>query len=75
VRNLLTQRESERIREAIADAAALYALDPEFAPFYCPECERTYCGEHWRTEDVFADGFHESIRGTCPEGHARLLED
>ena len=72
---LLTQPETGRIREAIADAAALHALDPELAPFYCPECDRTYCGDHWTTEDVFEDGFHECIRGTCPEGHARMLED
>jgi hypothetical protein len=72
----LTQAATAPIREAIASAAALYALDPELAPFYCPRCDRSYCGDHWRREDVFEEpGFHEGIRGTCPEGHERLLED
>ncbi|WP_028063275.1 AN1-type zinc finger domain-containing protein [Solirubrobacter soli] len=43
---VLTQRETPAVRAAIADAAALYALDPELAPFHCPECRRTYCGDH-----------------------------
>jgi hypothetical protein len=71
----LTQKATDGVRAAIADAAALHALDPELAPFYCPGCERSYCGAHWRREDVFEDGLHDSIRGTCPEGHERMLED
>jgi hypothetical protein len=72
----LTQPETAAVRAAIADAAALYALDLELAPFYCPECRRTYCGDHWDRRDVFeAEYLHDSIRGTCPEGHERLLED
>jgi hypothetical protein len=71
----LTQHATDAVREAIADAAALHALDPELAPFYCPECARSYCGAHWRREDVFEDGLHDAIRGRCPEGHERMLED
>lgn len=72
----LTQAATDDVRAAIASAAALYALDPELTPFYCPDCTRSYCGEHWRRENVFEDDyFHEGIRGTCPEGHERLLED
>jgi hypothetical protein len=71
----LTQPETASVRSAIADAAALYALDPELAPFYCAECRHTYCGDHWQREDVFEEDFHDCIRGTCPEGHARMLED
>jgi hypothetical protein len=71
----LTQAETPRVRAAIADAAALYALDFELAPFYCADCRHTYCGEHWRREDVFDGDLHDGIRGTCPEGHTRLLED
>ena len=71
----LTQRATPSIREAIASASGLHALDPELAPFYCPDCERSYCGDHWRREDVFEGDFHEAIRGTCPVGHERLLED
>jgi hypothetical protein len=71
----LTQKATDGVRASIADAAALHALDPELAPFYCPACERSYCGAHWRREDVFEGDFHDSIRGTCPDGHERMLED
>ena len=58
------------------DAAALYRCDLEFASFYCPDCGLSYCGEHWQRWDVFDDdGWHDSIRGCCPEGHQRMLED
>ena len=73
--SILTQRVTPAVRAALGDAAALFALDPELAPFFCPECETTYCGEHWRPYDVFADGLHDSIRGACPLGHDRMLED
>ena len=73
--SVLTQRETPAVRAALGSARALYELDFELAPFYCPACDRSYCGEHWSATDVFEDGVHDSIRGTCPEGHERLLED
>lgn len=59
------------------DAAALHAMDFEVTPFFCPACEACYCGDHWLRHDVFDpdDGWHDSIRGTCPQGHERMLED
>lgn len=65
------------IRTAIAtdDARVLHAIDPEYTPFYCPTCDSSYCADHWKTRDVFDNGWHDSIRGTCPHGHERLLED
>ena len=60
------------------DACALFELDLELAPFYCPGCDATYCGEHWQRWDVFDDddpAWHDSIRGRCPHGHERMLED
>ena len=71
----LTQPATAGVRAAIGTASALYALDPELAPFYCPRCGANYCGEHWRTYDVFEGGLHDSIRGACPSGHDRMLED
>ena len=71
----LTQPVTADVRAALGDAAGLYALDPELAPFYCPRCGASYCGEHWRTYDVFEDCLHDSIRGACPLGHDRMLED
>jgi hypothetical protein len=61
---------------AMDSAKALYNCDHEFAPFFCPICDRCYCGEHWRRWDVFdEDGWHDSIRGVCPQGHERMLEE
>jgi hypothetical protein len=68
----------ERLQHAIikGDARALYELDLEFAPFYCAKCNKSFCGAHWKRWDVFdPDGWHDSIRGVCPEGHERMLED
>ena len=61
-----------------ADAEALHAVNPEFAPFWCPRCRAAYCGEHWRTWLVFDEDdptWFEEQRGICPEGHERMLVD
>ena len=61
----------ERISSAIVrgDAAALYEYDFELTPFYCPQCCACFCGKHWRQWGAY------SIRGECPAGHVRLLDD
>jgi len=67
-----------RVRAAMqqVDAAALYAIDFEFAPCWCPSCSASYCHDHWDRWDVFdEDGLHDSIRGRCPQGHERMIED
>lgn len=71
----------ERVRGIIlaGDVQALHEFDLEVASFYCPTCRACYCGDHWVHWDVFDDddGFfwHDSIRGRCPLGHERMLED
>lgn len=68
----------ETFRQHISagDARALHTIDLELAPFFCPVCDKCYCGGHWKRWDVFDDdGWHDSIRGACPEGHERMLED
>lgn len=74
--------EFERIRSAIeaGDVRAIYNFNLEIASFFCPTCNSCYCGNHWVHWDVFdddEDGFfwHDSIRGRCPRGHERMLED
>jgi hypothetical protein len=60
------------------DAAAIYDLDSELAAWWCPECKKSYCGDHWLRWDLFDEddpSWHDSIRGRCPEGHERMLED
>jgi hypothetical protein len=69
----------ERIAAALADPAALLAIDLELAPFWCPVCEAGYCADHWRRELVFdhdpLPAWLDSIRGECPYGHERMVED
>ena len=70
--------EFDRLRAIVqsGDAAALHAHDFEYASFYCPECKACYCQGHWYRWDVYDDdGWHDSIRGRCPKGHERMLED
>ena len=57
------------------DPAALYAIDREYAPFWCPTCRASYCREHYRSWTAFDDGFFDCIRGECPAGHERMLMD
>ena len=71
----LTQPVTTGVRAVIGDASALYALDPELAPFHFPRCAATHGGEHWRSYDVFEDGLHDAIRCASPSGHDRMLED
>src|SRR5437764_12949858 len=73
--------EFELIHAAIeaGDVRAIYDFNLEIASFFCPACSACYCDEHWVHWDVFddEDGFfwHDSIRGRCPHGHERMLED
>jgi hypothetical protein len=71
---------AEALQDALAraDAIGLLLLDPSWAPFYCVECQKSYCGECWRTWEVFDDDFPDwvdQVRGVCPEGHERMLSD
>lgn len=73
----INRADVERVSDAIVagDVRALFAIDREFAPFWCPECEASYCGEHYRHWDVYDDGFFDCVRGVCPRGHERMLMD
>ena len=77
---LVPRKHFERARTAIAkcDAGTLYSLDLVYVPFFCPQCCAIYCGGHWARWDVFDDedpSWHDSIRGRCPKGHERKLQD
>lgn len=68
------------LRDALGrgDVGRIHALDPEWAPFYCPRCEKSYCGACWRTSLVFDPewpAWLEEQRGVCPAGHDRMLSD
>jgi predicted RNA-binding Zn-ribbon protein involved in translation (DUF1610 family) len=67
----------ERVAAALraGDAAALFAIDPEYAPFWCPRCGASYCGYDYRSWVTFDEGFYDATYGVCPEGHERELDD
>jgi hypothetical protein len=54
------------------DTAALYAMRREWVPFYCSECGRSFCGEHWNLKATFDWGF-DFYSGTCPVGHPHVV--
>ena len=48
------------------DALALYQLNEEYAPFFCVQCDGSYCSVHWKKQP--ASG---KTSGLCPVGHER----
>jgi hypothetical protein len=77
--SVMTQAGSDALQVLLerGDVADMYAYDRELVPFWCPDCARSYCGDHWQTWNVFDDatGGLDCIRGTCPNRHERMLED
>ena len=67
-----------RVEAALRDGsiAALRAINPEYANFWCSLCAAVYCGVHWKPiETVFDEGFYDATYGTCPRGHRVMLDD
>lgn len=54
-----------------ADAKALFAIDPRYAPFFCNECAAAYCGEHWTIGATFDRGQFTGTHAVCPRRHVR----
>jgi hypothetical protein len=54
-------------------AAALHAINSVYTPFFCRECRRSYCGQHWNLEPVFDFGF-DYYWGTCPSEHPHFID-
>ncbi len=68
------------LRAALAerDVPRIFAFELELTPFYCPTCDASYCSDHWDWWDVWDDewvAWRDSVRGRCPHGHERMLED
>ena len=60
------------------DAQLVHTLNPMWAPFYCPQCQRVYCVKHWKITPHFDSdlaGWYDSSHGICPKGHRRLVDD
>lgn len=64
----------EAVSEAIAarDAGALYRIGYSYAPFHCPDCAASYCGEHWNWR-TFDDEPYSGVEGDCPRRHFHVL--
>lgn len=60
------------------DIIALWELNPEYVPMWCPRCQAVYCADEWTLWPVYADdmpGWFEELRGRCPAGHERRIYD
>lgn len=68
----LADEDVERWRALLAtgSSTALHAADPEVAQFHCPGCAADYCERCWQLI-----AYRDTLRGTCPSGHERMLED
>lgn len=64
----------EDVRNALiaGDAKALYEMNPDWAPVYCPICNKNYHMSEWRV--LPGDEDYRTVHGACPKGHERLLE-
>jgi hypothetical protein len=62
------------VAEAIADsdASALYRIGYSYAPFHCPDCAASYCGDHWNWR-TFDDDPFSGIEGDGQQGHFHVL--
>lgn len=54
------------------DPALLYAIDPEYAPFWCPECQEVFTLKQWNIQ--YHGENYSWASGTCPNGHTRKIE-
>ncbi|VAZ84081.1 hypothetical protein [Mycobacterium persicum] len=70
----LSADRADAVAEAIAgaNASALYRVGYAYAPFHCPDCAASYCGEHWNWREFDDDPF-SGIEGDCPRGHFHVL--
>jgi hypothetical protein len=57
------------------DPEALYAIDREYAPFWCMRCLKSYCRTCWTVWVDYDEGFYDCTRGRCPKDHVRVLDD
>ena len=47
------------------DAAALFAINPEYAPFWCPMCRASYCGDDYRSWVTFDEGSYDATSASA----------
>ena len=42
---------------------------------YCPQCRSIYCSLHYKTEEIWDEGFYDYTIGRCPQNHERIIDD
>jgi hypothetical protein len=65
----------EVVSSQAPDPMALRRIDWELAPFYCPDCDVSYCRADWETFPIFDEGFYDCTIGICPNGHRHTVDD
>ncbi len=75
----LTQPQYRRLCVLLADEhpdpVALRVIRWEAAPFFCPDCQRSYCQTHWDLDVIVDEGFYDCTLGVCPSGHQVVVDD
>ena len=73
----IREDELEDVRSSLQrdDVLPFFHRNPELVPFWCPDCQMSYCNDHWNQQFRFDDGFFDDVVGTCPNGHRRQLWD
>jgi len=50
--------------------------DCEGLDYYCPECDKIYCIDHYEITPYFdSPVFYDYSMGKCPFGHERIVDD
>jgi hypothetical protein len=57
------------------DPLTLRQVKQDLVPFYCPDCQLTYCSKDWNTFVLVDEGFYEGTMGRCPNGHEHMVDD
>lgn len=66
--------EEDKIAEVHADVQKSIDLE-EGIDAYCPKCDKIYCYQHYKVQEVWDEGFYDCTYGTCPLGHKRIIND
>lgn len=53
----------------------LIAKDYDGLDFYCPECDKIYCENHYALRPHWERDFYDYTEGKCPNGHKRVVDD
>ena len=72
----ISARKTETLKNILEshDLAAGYRLQANAFPGYCPDCKRSYCGDHWRLWTLADEGWFEGFAAWCPQGHQKIID-